>query len=305
MLSLFKKNTANKSSGKIGGKEELVLSIDQLEQILGQFPIGIKLNYCPEFMHEILLETIIIAYSINHKLIYSLNDVSIEKGKKPALIINHNGATKRISKFTEFSIIVPYYRDNESKLDYQRKSSLGRNGPLIKGNNLTLIAPGLRGGMPHLDTIVTRRTKLKEGIYRKQIVVYLEVLPDTLENIDQREHQRINTNIPVLLQTQEQDFAEVHSIVDFADNSAQLELAEDSVLYGNVKEGQMITMTLSFDDLDEPFSLIGNLYPKSDSRAVIILSDILKDGKFSPMDMLDKFEIKTAILNHPATKKPQ
>lgn len=303
MLRLFGNNSVTEKTSE--EKPEVVkrLDIAKINEVIRCFPIGKKIRYFPEFQAQLTLETIIIAYSINNELIYSQKDIRFDSvSDKDALYITRNGSQQQIKHVTSFSIIIPDDTEDNSKLDYSRKAELGKNS-FRRGNNITLIANNMDKGIPQVDTTVNKTALLKDGYFANHKVVYLEAQLKSLAYIDQRQHYRLKTWIPAAFKISDYDNPVRCHLFDFSDECAQVRFDDDNALPRNIVDDAEATITFQMDNTSPPVTIKGSILRKNNDAVVITLDQILKDERFTRLDLIDLLAIKTTLLQHPETQQ--
>lgn len=304
MLRIFGKNngTTTKTTSESAVVEKR-LDITKINEIVQCFPIGKKIRYFPEFQTQLTLDSIIIAYSINNELIYSQKDLVYDTvSDKDVFFIRKNGSEHHIKHITSFSIIIPDDTEENLKLDYSRKAEIGRTA-FRRGNNITLIACNMDRGIPQVDTTVNKTAVLKNGYYANNKVVYLEALLNSLVYIDQRQHYRFRTWIPAILSLAGNNNSARCHLFDFSDECAQIRFDEGNTLPGNITDDTEAVITFQLDDTSPSITIKGSVLRKSHDAIVITLDQILKDERFTNLDMIDLLAIKSSLLQHPETQQ--
>jgi len=82
LMSLINPKTGVTSTLSSEASRDKGLSLKGVLQVMEHFPIGIRLQYYPEYQKETKIDTIIVAYVVNDFVLYSNKDMQvIETGK--------------------------------------------------------------------------------------------------------------------------------------------------------------------------------------------------------------------------------
>jgi hypothetical protein len=298
MLNIFNRK-------KPGQEQEDQIDILKLDDIVRYFPIGHKVRYTPDYVEDIILESIIIGYGINEYVLYSENDLEIHTDlSKPVIIIDDNGNKITISKVSQFYFLIPNDEDNMANLDYIRRSQIGIRGQFAPGNNISLMSHSYnQQGIPYLDTTVRKRVRIKGGYYANHDMVMLDILENTFSIKDQRSHYRISTRIPVLLHLSDQDDDLSCTIVDFSETSMQIRFENTESIPGKLEEGKEVILTVGKGQQFKTFVLKCEILRSGEDYAVIIISEVLKDNHFVRPAVIDLLDIKSNLLKYPETRQ--
>lgn len=281
------------------------LPIAKLMELFRYFPLGEKVRYYPEYQKEAALETIVLGYSVNEQHIFSPIDIrcSLEDGQDVLQVIV-DGEETLVHEITSFSLLIPFNQADETKRDYMRRAELGPHGPFRRHNTITLMACLSGGTLSHIDTVVRGVSPLKGGIYAGHKVVVLDVSPSSLTLTDQRQHYRLQTDLPATLTVRD---GETHdcSLMDFSEESVQLSFSEVSADIMALTEYRRLALNFAVatNDRSKQYSLDGVMYRKSENSLVMKLQGIYKDGKLEPLGLVDILDVKASLLQHPATQQ--
>jgi hypothetical protein len=265
-------------------------------QLMQFFPIGTKLSYYPEFRKEIVLESVIIAYSINGDLIYSAAYATYQGGN---LSFNDQGKKRVYSRINSFRITVPVLDpSNEVQLDYERREELQKVGGMARGNTLTLTGLKQNGQVPVVETTVNKRSILKQGLYANQTVAMLDVDTNSFVLTDQRAHVRLRTNMLLSAQFYSGDSLNLVNctMVDFSDCSLRLAFDEEYPAEALPEEGEDLVLSFHLPGRAENISLMGNVFRIEGKAAVVMLQGGLEDGQTVPLSPIHILEIKANLL---------
>ena len=300
MLRIFGKHNTSAKNHDRTAEIDIGLDISKINEVILRFPIGKKIHCFPEFQSQLTFESIVIGYSINNALVFSLNDIYHDARENgDVLFVKNNDGEQRFKYFKTFNIIIPDNTDDNHQLDYLRKSEI-RRFAFRNGNNLTLIADNTERGTPQVETTVTRTTIPKDGYYANNKVVYLGPNLDSLSYIDQRQHYRLRIWLPATLSISANNPVSCH-LFDFSDESVQIRFDDGDTLPVKISDNDEAVMKFQLDESSPPFIIRGNILRKNNNAVVITLNHIFKDDKFCRLDLIDKLVIKTTLLQHPET----
>ena len=280
------------------------LSIAKLTELFRYFPLGEKMRYYPEFQKEGALETIVLGYSVNDQFVFSPVDICCQQdGERDVLRLTVDGHERLVQSVDSFSLLIPFNQEDENKRDYGRRAELGPRGPFRRRNTITLLACSTGGTLSHLDTEVRKVMPLTGGIYAGHEVVVLDVLPSSLKLTDQRQHYRLQTEIPASLSIRD---GETHActLLDFSEESARLQFAEVTADIMALTEFRRLKLSFNVgaDGNGKAYALDGVMYRKTDNRLVMKLQGIYKNNKSVSLGLVDILDIKASLLQHPATQ---
>lgn len=292
----------NKGSGQAGTEVVPLLDGPSLFRMMRHFPIGAKVDYYPEYRKELLLDSVVIAYSINSELIYSAQNVSCDE-KTGLIEFDDQTEHKIFKKITGFRIVLPVFTQSENKLDYMRREELNKIGGLVKGNVITLIAEQNNGQLPILETVVDKRTILKQGYYANQTVALLEVDFDSLMLTDQRVSMRLKTNLPATMQVVKKGVQDLIncSMGDFSDQAIRLIMDENFLEKVLPKVGSVVIISFNLPGQSEQVSLMAEVFRADQKIVVAHLKGVLKKGQVTPLGQMDMLKIKSNLLQHSDT----
>lgn len=293
---------AGRSARKVA-ETESVLDSTRLVELMRCFPIGSKFRYYPEFHKEITFESIIIAYSLNHQLIYTQRDirVDLERDNTPMFVLEQDWRGRAISRVHQFSFLIPDVSVGDAR-DYRRQADKPHNARFRRGDILTLMSLYSEKGVPHLNVMVRKRMQMREGYYANHVVTQLDVLLDTLNHIDQRQQRRVKTSIPASVQFSEESPHYPCTLVDFTETALRIRL-DTSGGTGVVPliERRNMIVTIDLPAQARRFVLTGRVLRRDAGHFVIALGGKLKDGHVRDFELIDAFDLKATLLQHPAT----
>ncbi len=281
------------------------LSIAKLTELFRYFPLGEKMRYYPEFQKEGALETLVLGYSVNGQFVFSPVDIGCQQdGERDVLRLVVDGQESLVSEVERFSLLIPFNQEDENKRDYGRRAELGPRGPFRRHNTITLLACSSGGTLSQLDTEVDKVLPLTDGIYAGHEVVVLDVLPGSLKMTDQRQHYRLQTELPASLSIRE---GETHpcTLLDLSEGSVRVQFVKVTADIMALTEFRRLKLSFNVgaDGNGKAYALDGVMYRKTDDRLVMKLQGIYKDGKVEPLGLVDILDIKASLFQHPATQQ--
>jgi hypothetical protein len=155
----------------------------------------------------------------------------------------------------------------------------------------------------HINNYVRRTIRLKDGFYANHEVVLLEALPNTFETKDQRQHCRIDTNIPISLNTKNSDSHYECYIKDFSEDSFRISFNYNDELKLEALIGEKVTLNIGDNNHGKTYILSGTITRVNGSNIVVILEGIKKGSQFVKPELIDLLDIKSNLLRYPETHK--
>lgn len=296
-----------KHEGRIGhgsiGSEPIQLA--RFTEFLRYFPPGERVRYYPQHQKDAALETIVLGYGVNNQFIYSPIDIRCQTdGERDVLHLTVDGHEVLIREIDKFSFLIPLNRDDDKRRDYEHKAQLGPEGAFSIHNTITLVACSSGGTLSYVDTIVRKIYSLDSGIYAGNEVVLLDVLPKSLHLTDQRQHYRLQTEVPATLTVSE---GNSHACVinDLSEESVRLTFNKYDEELASLSESSklMLHMNLGNDSRPKEYMLDGVMYRKTENNLVMKLQGIYKNGSLQSIGLVDVLDLKANLLQHPATQQ--
>jgi len=280
------------------------LSGARIVEIMKYFPIGGKIRYYPEFRKDVVLESIIIAYGINQYLVYSQNDIHIQQQPdgEPAFLLDDDWQDVPVREINSFCFVLPEIGDMEKALDYASRVAMVKGGWFMRGERFTLMSLFANKGVPHVDAEMRKRVLLKEGYYANHSVFVLEVLPDSLTHIDQRQQHRLSTRIPLSLYLTEDSKPYDCLLVDFSECSFKIQTDHHPILLSLLEKKKTLIVSLDLPVQMRTFILKGRILRRADDHVVISIVSRLVEGQFEHLDLLGAIDLKASLLQHPETR---
>lgn len=269
----------------------------QLQMLVSHFPIGYKPRYYPEFQRNIVFQTILIGYRVNDHYLYARDALLKDgQGQLTGFRISPDQVLP-LPKLKKFQILLPDTSEMERKLDYGTRAELGRAGQFTQGNTITLVGQSAASGVPTVDNLVDRRQILIEGPYAKCSTILLTPDFATLAITDERRKQRIDGGIPARLYFHD-DAPCVECILgDFSEQSLRVNVATPGQIMPPLTPASSAIVDFDFGDIGSTYRVRGKVFRRTDKFCVVNLHQILRDGEFERIRMMDVMEIKTGLLN--------
>jgi len=296
-----KKPQANHDNGQMDDRPGLDSA--QLAELMQCFPIGCKIRYFPDDQEDLALDSILIAYGINDHLVYTQNDIrSHMDGREHVFLLDDNWRDLVVRKVTSFCFLIPHIIDDDNDLSYPRKVELLNETRFARGRKMTLISLRNERGVPHVITQVRKRLVMEDGYYCNHPVVVLEAQPETLNLIDQRQERRLHAAIPSQLTVRGGDEGCPCVLVDFSETFVRVRGDRDGTMFQLLYEGQTLTLTIEPERLSRKIVVEGKVMRRDDDYLVMELLAIENNGEMGPFTMMDIFEFKATLLQHPETR---
>lgn len=280
------------------------ISISKIKEITNHFPIGERIDYYPEYQEHILLPSIILGYEINGRPVYSQNQLKFtttKSGAEQLSIITGDGQHDCIQA-NSFCMMLPSNAGEENKLDYPSKATLGKRGQFRNGNNITMVARGVDHGVVTLESHVRESIQPKEGFYRGHMLALLEVFTPELNFRDQRTHHRIKTHLPIKIQLSVEEPFHSCLLADYSELHAQIEIGDNPELLKQLKPQRNIIISMKLEHSHRTFVIAAEVMRTQNSNIIIIMQQILNNGRFEPFELMDALDVKASLLQHPETE---
>lgn len=284
---------------KDGSARRTGIDAAKLKILTEFFPIGRKLRYYPEFQQDIVFDTLIVAYCVNDRFIYSRDAIEMDGNGNPAtFMIGEERFELPLSRVKQFQLLVPDTSEMEKTLDYHRRAIIGRARQFLKGNAITLMANAGARGVSTVDTQVARQIAIKEGPYTNSKMILLDPAFDTLSVSDQRRKARVKTRVPVdlYLNRDEPPFSCV--LGDFSESSMRLRVGENPHAMPALAEGFAVTIAIDLGEAAKTYWIKGWVLRRATDSCVIQFEELYKDGEFLRFNLMDTLELKTGLLNY-------
>ncbi|MBI5446305.1 MAG: PilZ domain-containing protein [Deltaproteobacteria bacterium] len=285
-------------------------SPEAVGEVLRHFPIGTRILYAPETKRELRLESVLMGYSIDRHFLYARDEIVKETaGGRSLLRLRAEAPDLLLERVRNLYFVIPY--QTRSEIDFR---PLGRNEPEEKlvqkpvndferGNLLTLFCFSPYGRVPNIRALVRSTTTLAGGPYVNQRVVILDPLFTTLSFADKRRFYRMRTRIPAVLQIPGDGAAHEGTLEDFSERFVRVRCPSEEVVRA-AAEGRRLVLTLDLAPGPGVVTLQGVVSRQRRDAFILELKSVLKDGRLSDFQLIDQIELKSALLQHPATEKP-
>ncbi|MFQ5469356.1 MAG: PilZ domain-containing protein [Gammaproteobacteria bacterium] len=274
----------------------------ELIEIMRRFPIGYKVRSQLTYQQDLEHESIIIAYMINDRIIYSQKDIQqINKDNEKVFSITVDGKKSFIRDVRSFAFILPSQQDINVKASTKRLGNFGKVRQFRPGNHLTLTTINKSQGCWRINTAVKKSAILEKGYYKNQRISVVEIIEDTIAYTDQRQHERIKTEAPASLQLARESEPQKCLVNDFSEQSVRISFEEGSPIERAISIGRSIFLTIAIEEEDKAFIIEGHIIRKNQNTAVIELNSLLKENEFVEMELLDSLDFKASMLKHPKT----
>lgn len=284
------------------GDLDPALDASRLVELMRCFPIGGKFRYYPEYHKEITFESIVIAYGFNSRFVYTQRDirVDLDRNNTPAFVLEEDSIDRPLGQVRHFSFLIPDVSVGDAR-DYRRQVDKPQDGRFRRGDILTLMSLYNERGIPHVNAMVRKRMQMREGYYANHAVIQLEVLLDTLNHIDQRQQRRVQTAIPASVQFSEESPHYPCTLVDFSETALRIRLDETGSGVIPLIERRHMIVTIDLPAQARRFVLTGKVLRRDAGHFVVALGGKLKDGHVRDFELIDAFDLKATLLQHPAT----
>ncbi|MBI5449737.1 MAG: hypothetical protein HY940_00100 [Gammaproteobacteria bacterium] len=292
-----------KAAAQAPVERPVLLDNSQLVELMRCFPIGGKLRLFPELQDDVALESIVIAYGLNEHLIYTQNDIQVNiEGDRAFFVLDDNWTDITVRDVRSFCLVVPYIPTNDSALDYTSKVAMKGWNPFQRDSKLKMVSIHTERGVPHLEVVVRKRVTLKDGYYANHAVVILDVILSSLSLVDQRQHRRIKTLLPVQVSATEKGARHDSVMVDFSEYYARLEFDMTSALVEALVNTKYLYLNISLEAQKRHYRMKGRIIRRGEGHLVIEFVGMYKGSEFMVLELLDVLEFKASLLQHPETQ---
>jgi len=299
------KSLFGKSFGPAGAEEPasgrfppMKIELAKIKTLIDFFPIGKKLRYYPEFKHEIVLDTLIVAYCVNGNFVYSSEAIERGPDDLPAAFHSSEPAIRtHVSKLKMFQLLVPDTSDLELKLDYDRRALIGRGRQFKQGNCISLISNAGGIGVSTLDTEVAKQVDLPDGPYAHANMILLTPDFSTLSVTDQRKKARTKIFVPVKMFSPLGKFSALCTIVDISEGELRMRMRERGTTMPELQRGDALIIETELAEAERHYLIKATVIRRSAETCVIHLDGQIRDGKLQKFVALDLLELKSGLLN--------
>ena len=275
------------------------LDLGRMRTLIEFFPIGKKLRYYPEFNKDIVLDTLVVGYAVNHHFIYAMESIEVDPDGTPVSFHAEDMGTRiPVAGIRQFQLLVPDTSDLEKKLDYQRRAQLSRHGQFSPGNSISLVSNAGMKGISTVDTEVAKQVVLHDGPYAQMNMVLLTPELNTLSVTDQRRKPRTRTSVPATLLLPAAEFSGPCTIVDIADAELRIRLEGSNLTTPPRHKGDPILLDIQLGEAERHYSLKGSIIRSSPETCVVRLEGQIRDRRLESFAPLDLLELKAGLLNY-------
>jgi len=269
----------------------------EIRSFFTHFRIGQKILYFPEYHRKSVLNTILLAFRVNDAYIYSNDALRFRAdGSLQGFRVSPREVLS-VEELRRFQILLPDTSELERKLDYFTRAELGPAGHLRQGNIITLVNDSTERCVPTIDAVIQRKQVMDDGPFEGSATIL--VTPDftSLKLNDKRRHQRINADIWADLFYAPASPPFPCLLKDFSETSLRLGTSETSGSMPQLEPGKLAAVEFDFGGVETTYRLRGRVIRWDSTTCVLQIEQILKDGEFDRIKLMDAVEIKTRLLN--------
>jgi len=298
LKTLFGRNFGSSKDNPQDAGGSVRIDINRVRTLIEFFPIGKKLRYYPEFNKDIVLDTLVLAYSVNGHFVYAQEAIETDEDGTPTTFRVGESLTRiPAANIKLFQLLVPDTSDLEMKLDYLRRAQLSRHGQFSKGNYISLISNAGMKGVSTVDTEVAKQVVLHDGPYAHMNMVLLTPELNTLAVTDQRRKPRTKTNVPVNVALPVANYSGQCTIVDISDAELRIRL-DDREKVPAIHKGDAMIVDIKLGEAERHYSVKGSVIRRATETCVIRLDGQIREGRLVPFTPLDLLELKAGLLNY-------
>jgi hypothetical protein len=184
------------------------------------------------------------------------------------------------------------------KLDYQRRSLIGKGRQFIKGNAITLISNAGGKGVSTVETEVDKQIDLQDGPYAHTNMILLTPEIKTLAVTDQRIKSRAKTCAPVTMSLLEGKHAWPCTIFDISEGTIRIRASDRATTMPAMKRGEEVILEINLGESALHYIIKGAVTRRSADTCVIKMEGQFKDGGLHAFSPLDLMELKAGLLNY-------
>ncbi len=302
-----------------GGKEPVAassgrpISVRHLSALIESFPIGRRVRYHPDYQRETKLDTVILGFELDRVGVFSAHALRREPGidgTPRVLRLVDGGSWRDLADVSRVRLIVPHQERTELDFDGSGPRSLTElraslTSDFRRGNAITLFRKTERNGLVQLATEVERVFVIREGYHANLRAVLLEPDLGTLKRVEHRRRRRIATDLPAELGESAHETLRECIIEDFSERFLRIAIRGPEDYSGSLAVLQQVLLKVPSGVTGEPFVLKGIVHRKEPTHLAVALTGIQKNRRFQPLELVDEIEIKTALIQHPATQRVQ
>lgn len=300
MLKSFLKGGSDARAGsEAPGRRRRAVDQERLATLVNFFPIGKKLRYYPEFKKDIVFDTLLVAYCVNGRFVYSAEALEFDaSGQLQAFLFDEGSRRLPVGEIESLQFLVPDTSEQEASLDYVRRAELGRGRQFNKGNYISLISAAGARGVSVVDTEVDRKTVLKEGPYANTDMVLLAPELGSLTVTDQRRQARARTCVPVMMEVSRRSLRGPCTLVDMSEAAVRIRVRDGEVMPA-MERGEEVLIELELGEDGQRYLLRGSVFRRSAEACVVkLLGRVNQDGALVALSPLELLELKARLINY-------
>lgn len=262
------------------------------------FPIGKPLRYSPDAQLAVVLDTIVVAYCVDDRFIYSQKAIRTDGGGQPSSVaIDLERFELPVDQVHQIHLVVPDTSDLERTLDYDRRAIIGRSQQFLEGHVITLIANAGTRGVATLITRVAAQVTIDHGPYTNDRMILLTPDLDSINIKDQLHKLRGNTHAPVALHFKKDEPPHHCVLIDFSDSAVGLRSTDRQHTMPTMEQDDCVTMVVTIGGPEKVYTIRGRILRRSADSCAIRLVELLKGDKFSSFSLLDSLQFRTDLLS--------
>lgn len=299
MLKSFLKGGSETKAGDAPGRRRRAVDLGRLRTLINFFPIGKKLRYYPEFKKDIVFDTLLVAYCVNDRFVYSADALEFDPhGELQAFRFEEGSRRLPVGELETLQLLVPDTSHLETTLDYSRRAELGRGRQFTKGNYISLISAAGAQGVSVVDTEVVRKMVMKDGPYANTEMVLLTPEMDSLSVTDQRRQARAKTCVPVMVEVAKRSLRGPCTLVDMSESAVRIRVRDGETMPA-MEKGDEVLIDLELGESGLSYTIRGSVFRRSNEACVVkLLGHLDAKGGNAPFTPLELLELKAKLLNY-------
>lgn len=280
-------------------RQQAALDRNQLKLLTELFPIGKELRYYSDAQLAVVLDTLIVAYRVNERFIYSRNAIKMTgNGSPAAFAIEPEKIELPLEQAQHFQILVPDTTDMEGTLDYDRRAIIGRS-QFKPGNIINLICNSGAKGASTLKTQVAEQITMADGPYANSKMVLLNPEFDSISVTDQLSaSRRGRTNVPVDMYFKKDEPPYKCLLSDFSESSVGLHAIENQPAMPPLLQDDVVTIVIDLGESAKTYTIKGRVIRRSADICAVRLDELFRDHEYSRFTLLDSLKLKAGLLNY-------
>ena len=274
----------------------------ELSECIRYFGIEDKVFYYPASRKDLKIESEILGYRINRKMVFSASDFECS-GQQ----IKINGKTPRTIELRDvesFQMILLQNADDASARNEgsEHASDFDETELFPVNAKYSMFQPTRQKVVPSIDLRMEKSTVFKSGHLAGRSVVFLEPIVDSFSFLDRRRNRRISAHIPVQLKINENEPEQPCIIQDFSERHFRIisEKATNPLLAIDV--GHNLVLLAELPDINKRFTLNGTVIRKVEGGIVFKIKGLLGNEVFESITPISEMSIKASFLTHPSAQ---